>query len=103
MFTGFEPCDHLPAGHFSDLHHMKNEKGPLDPQKAREVGVLSFMLNRVIVQQRMLAAVIARVEDKTEAEVLARMEELLKETEGETIYYLKKYWIAAEPGNGQTG
>ncbi len=80
---------------------MNNEHRLTDPQKAKEVGVLSFMLNRVIVQQRLLATVISKVEGTTEAEVLARMDEMLKQTESETIYYLKKYWLGEEPGNGQ--
>ncbi len=84
---------------------MNKEQGTTDPQKAKEVGVLSFMLNRVIVQQRMLAAVIAKVEDRPMQEVLAQMDEMLKQTEGETIFYLKKYWLGHEPetGNGSAG
>ena len=79
---------------------MNKEQGPTDPQKAKEVGVLSFMLNRVIVQQRMLAAVIAKVEDRPMQEVLAQMDEMLKQTEGETVFYLKKYWLGHESDTG---
>lgn len=76
-----------------------NPQDPItDPQKANEVGVLSFILNRVLMQQRMLAAVIAKVEDRTEAEVLERMNVMIKQTEQETIHYLKKYWIPDSSG-----
>jgi hypothetical protein len=79
-----------------------DKKNPLaDPQKAKEVGVLSFMLNRVVIQQRMLADVIAKVEGTTEEEVLERMEKMLKQNEAETIYYLRQYWLGEERSNGQ--
>lgn len=57
------------------------------------------MLNRVIMQQRMLADVIARVEGSSQTEVLARMDVMLKQTEGETIRYLKRYWIGDGTGD----
>lgn len=83
------------------LHAMDETRKPADARTAQQLGVLSFMLNRVIVQQRMLAKMIAKIENRTESEVLAQMDEMLKATEAETIFYLKKYWLGEESSNGQ--